>query len=265
MLRSRMSRRLALVSVLAATAVGQAAAVVPPRRAMDFPGGPYFVVVCGFSHRSNDDPIVYPGQPGRSHNHTFIGNRTTDAASTPASLRGAATTCGIRADNSAYWVPTLYEQGRPVRPLAAIVYYVKLTAGPVQTLPAGLKMIAGDAMARRAQNLRVTSWSCGLDGARRSSTIPNCGEEALLHLFVKFPDCWDGTRLDSVDHKRHMAYSTAGRCPSSHPVAVPAISLVVLYPVDARAELSSGRFSGHADFVNAWDQDVLARLVERLN
>ena len=31
-----------------------------------------FVSVCRFSHRAPDDPIVYPGQPGLSHDHSFV-------------------------------------------------------------------------------------------------------------------------------------------------------------------------------------------------
>src|SRR5688572_33250399 len=31
-----------------------------------------FVVVCKFSHRAPDDPIVHPGAPGMSHDHTFF-------------------------------------------------------------------------------------------------------------------------------------------------------------------------------------------------
>jgi hypothetical protein len=49
-------------------------------------------------------------------------------------------------------------------------------------------------------------------------------------------------------------------------VEVPALSLVVYYGVagGAGAELSSGgQFSAHADFVNSWDQETLARLVDR--
>ena len=41
-----------------------------------------FVVECGYSHSAPDDPIVYPGQPGMSHEHDFFGNVTTDADST---------------------------------------------------------------------------------------------------------------------------------------------------------------------------------------
>ena len=48
--------------------------------------------VCTFSHRNQDDPILYPRQPGRSHDHTYFGNRSTNAMSTPASLRRAPRT-----------------------------------------------------------------------------------------------------------------------------------------------------------------------------
>jgi hypothetical protein len=226
-------------------------------------------VRCRFSHRNQDDPIVSPGQPGSSHDHTFFGNRSTDAFSTLASLRaGGRTTCSDRADRSAYWAPTLYVAGRAVEPLALIATHTRRTVRPVDPFPAGLKVIAGDANARTAQSRRVTSWSCAVQRAERSSTIPRCPvtRHGGLRLQVSFPDCWDGTRLDSADHKSHMAYSSRGACPRSHPVAVPALSLVVHYPVSGRrdAELASGgQFSGHADFVNAWHRAALASWVRR--
>src|SRR5919205_3463935 len=86
--------------------------------------GNNFFSNCRLSHISNDDPIVYPGQPGRSHSHTFFGNRSTSAASTLHSLRAAATTCKPRSDTAAYWVPTLYDHGRVVRPSKAALYYI---------------------------------------------------------------------------------------------------------------------------------------------
>jgi Tol biopolymer transport system component len=226
-------------------------------------------VRCGFSHRNQDDPIVSPGRPGRSHDHTFFGNRSTDAFATPTALRkNRRTTCSDPADTSAYWAPTLYVAGRPVEPLALIATYSRRTSRPLEPFPAGLKMIAGDAYARRAQSSRVTSWSCAVPRAERSSTVPRCPgtRRGGLRLHVSFPDCWDGTRLDSADHKSHMAYSSDAGCPDSHPVAVPALSLAVHYPVSGRRapELASGgQFSGHADFLNAWNQAELASRVRR--
>ena len=81
---------------------------------------------------------------------------------------------------------------------------------------------------------------------------------------MSFPDCWNGKTLAGADHRSHMAYSSRGRCPSTHPVAVPAISLIYTYPpgLSGDAFLSSGgQYSGHADFINAWNQSTLASLV----
>ena len=65
-------------AALPALAIRAAADPDPTR----FPGGPYFVIGCGVSHR-NDDPIALAGKPGASHHHTFIGNRTVDASPPP--------------------------------------------------------------------------------------------------------------------------------------------------------------------------------------
>ena len=86
-----------------------------------------------------------------------------------------------------------------------------------------------------------------------------------LELHVDFPDCWDGKRLDSRDHKSHMAYSRDYVCPRSHPVKVPLIRLMIRYPIVSGKGVtlaSGGRFSAHADFFNAWDERALVRLVD---
>lgn len=231
-----------------------------------FPGGRYFNVACGFSHRNNDDPIVFPDAPGRSHNHTFIGNRSVDASTTPASLRGGGTTCDVEADSSTYWVPTLVEALDPIPPLAGLLYYTRHTSGPVVSIPEGLKMIAGDANARRPQQKGIVSWSCGGGGAKRFVNVPSCSEESALIFNVRFPNCWNGKSTDSPDHKRHMTYSAAGTCPASHPVRLPTISIVLIYPSTSQhARLASGKLGAHADFMNGWDQQVLSRLVTSLN
>jgi hypothetical protein len=194
-------------------------------------GRGYFAVVCGFSHRNQDDPIVFFNEPGRSHDHTYFGNTSTKAGSTPASLRAAGgTTCRLRADTAAYWAPTLYVAGNAIRPRGAIVYYVRRTAEPVQAFPANLEVIAGTATARAAQGSRITYWSCGgrRGGRVVSAEIPSCSSPTL-QLVVNFPNCWDGSRLDSADHKSHLAYSTNGVCPSTHAVEVPGITVQIHY------------------------------------
>ena len=262
---------LGMVVLATAGGAGAAARITPtaadhggPRHGGGYRG--YFAIGCGFSHRNNDDPIVYPGRPGLSHNHTFFGNTATNAASTPTSLRGGTTTCRLNADTAAYWVPTLFVNGRPVAPRGAIVYYIRRTRGVVQAFPAGLKVIAGDASATRAQGARVTYWVCGRLAATTLASCPNGFRSEGVSLVVKFPNCWNGTSLDSANHKSHLAYSTGGACPASHPVAVPALAIVVRYPALGAGPIalsSGGQLSGHADFINAWNQDVLQRLVDR--
>ncbi len=264
---------LLLVSVLAAVpaAAALAAAAAPQHGGGGGGGGfrGYFAIACGFSHRNQDDPIVFFNQPGKSHDHTYFGNTATNAASTPQSLRASGrTTCRFRADTAAYWAPTLFVNGRAVEPTYAVVYYVRRTASTVRPFPANLKMIAGTATARAAQGVAITSWSCTRTRGV-STTIPTCSTgsafRSTLRLQVNFPNCWDGSRLDSADHKSHMAYSSDRACPASHPVAVPALTILIRYPVSGTgAELSSGgQFSGHADFVNSWNQETLAALIDR--
>jgi hypothetical protein len=227
-----------------------------------------FVSACGFSHRAPDDPIVFPGQPGLSHDHSFVGNVSTNAYSTPASLLASSTTCRRRADTAAYWMPTLVDNGSPVAPRGALVYYRRLTVAQVQPFPPGLEMIAGDSHAVSPQPLSVTYWNCGAAaGVRPQSTVPTCPNVlgSSLRLHVRFPNCWDGRDLDTPDHKSHMAYSVAGVCPADHPVAVPALEVIFRYPVagDASVYLSSGgQYSAHADFVNSWRQERLTQLVD---
>jgi hypothetical protein len=227
-----------------------------------------FISVCPFSHRSNDDPIVHPGQPDRSHNHTFLGNVATDAFSTAASLRPEATTCQRAEDTAAYWAPTLVVDGKPVDPSEAVTYYRRTTLARVRPFPPGLMVVAGNSGATSPQSLRTTFWDCGEHGGvPPSSTVPTCADarSRSLRLNVRFPDCWDGVRLDSADHKQHMAYSVRGVCPASHKVAVPTLTIVLQYPVAGSAGVtlsSGGQLSGHADFVNAWDQNALRRLVD---
>ena len=274
----------AIVALATAAEIGVAgvAGGATPRAPL---GAPAFISSCGFSHRSGDDPIVYPGRPGVSHDHTFVGNVSTKASSTLSSLHQAATTCARAADTAAYWAPTLFVDGRPVQPVGATIYYRRLTTSPVRPFPPGLRMIAGDSHAWKPQPLRVTFWDCQLIKTRfygpaarepdlrpapgpvsstASSTVPRCAANTFLQLHVNFPDCWNGRSLDSSNHRSQMAYSVRGACGRRHPVAVPAVSLVMRYaPVtdDLVALASGGQYSGHADFINSWQQGALSSLV----
>jgi len=73
-----------------------------------------FRFTCLAGQLSKDDPIVYPGQPGKSHLHQFFGNTGTNASSNYQSLRttGGSTctrTTDVSAQRSAYWMPAMLD------------------------------------------------------------------------------------------------------------------------------------------------------------
>ena len=100
--------------------------------------GVNFVSRCTFSHRAPDDPIVFPGKPGMSHDHSFVGNTTTNASSTLSSLLAGGTTCERPGDTAAYWMPTLSVDGQEVTPTFAQIYYRRRTIRHVEAFPRGL-------------------------------------------------------------------------------------------------------------------------------
>lgn len=231
-------------------------------------------VVCRSSHTNSDDPIVFPGERGAAHQHDFFGNRSTNAFSTRAKLKGKPTTCSRRGDTAAYWTPTVRNRGRRVAPDRVIAYYRTTRIRDIKSIrpfPRGLKMIAGSHLATKAdkQPTKYVNWNCG-DGVEGTAKPPKTCANKPLRLRIEFPNCWNGRTLDSANHKSHMAY--AGRrgvrgCPRSHPVAVPALSLNFRYKIDGplgKVRLSSGGvYSGHADFWNTWKQRALKRLVRK--
>jgi len=227
-----------------------------------------FIEVCRFSHTAPDDPIVFPGKSGASHDHSFVGSRGTNAFSIFPTLRAAGTTCERASDTAAYWVPTLLRGTAPIVPTAATIYYRRSTLAQVQPFPANLRMIAGSATAAAPQGMRITWWSCGAaSGVKPSSAIPTCPEirGSSLRLHVRFPSCWNGRQLDSADHKSHLAYPVRAACPSTHPFPVPEVTQIYRYAFrGAGADLylaSGGQFGAHADFVNSSRQPVLRSLV----
>ena len=120
----------------------------------------------------------------------------------------------------------------------------------------------------------ISSWMCSNGPVIAFTTgYPFCDEGMYLVLGINFPECWNGTTLDSPDHMSHLAYAsvpsllrTYRTCPATHPVPIPALHMRVIYLTrgdPANVELSSGGvYSGHADFMNGWPAQKLQDLIE---
>jgi hypothetical protein len=229
-----------------------------------------WIVACGFSHRSTNDPIVMPGMTGMSHSHDFFGNTTTDAKSTLSSLRGKPTTCSLKADASAYWAPTLYKNGKKVRPTKVAAYYrTQVDGGTVKPFPPGLKLIAGNSHAKHPQSLKIVYYNCNEGKDQHEASRPyDCGTNTI-DAHIRFPQCWDGVHLDSRDHHSHVVYPVYSHgtrsCPASHPVIVPRLIIRISWPIrnGQHVRLASGpSYTLHADFFNAWDASTQKNLVD---
>jgi uncharacterized protein DUF1996 len=202
---------------------------------------------------------------GTSHSHDFFGNSSTNANSTLKSLLAAGTSCSNRADTAADWVPTLAVNGKAVTPKLGPGLRPGRGPGTAAAAVSGRPANAGRHGQRHhtPAQLDCDLESCPGPGQRVLQRVPSCGG-AHLKLAITFPDCWNGTTLDSADHADHMASSVHGACPASHPVALPRLEVSVKSPVASGqgVMLAGGApLSAHGDFFNAWDQATLTSLV----
>jgi hypothetical protein len=235
------------------------AAAVPPSAAPDVVGA--FRFLCSAGQVSYDDPIVYPGQPGKAHLHQFFGNLEANASSTYDSLRKSGeSTCQNELNRSAYWMPAMLDgKGNVVRPDYVSVYYKRRPAsdpfcttaakGCVQ-LPRGLRYVFGWDQSRpseaQPENQELISFKCIQDWTPTTASYPDmvevmkaCKPGQQLMAQIHSPDCWDGVHLDSPDHRSHVAQmvrdANTGQlsCPATHPYNIAQFTLGVVYSIEA--------------------------------
>ncbi|GAA0425118.1 hypothetical protein Acor_82940 [Acrocarpospora corrugata] len=221
---------------------------------------------CKVTHHLSDDPIVYPGLPGAAHNHTFAGSPTTNAKSTRSSLLAGGSSCQDTKDKSAYWIPTLFQNGKVVDPTIVTTYYKSGVKDyrTVLPFPAGFRLIVGDMRTASAADFKG-NWTCG---GNTYNTFPkSCPSGSSLIVRLKAPSCWNGRDLDTADHKSHMAYPVSGVCPASFPIPLPMLEIKVPYKLpggktDGLAYSSGASYSFHYDFMEAWAGNRQAELVK---
>ncbi|KAK4225662.1 hypothetical protein QBC38DRAFT_482434 [Podospora fimiseda] len=274
------------------------------------------------------DPLVNPGAIPSPHQHQIVGGDAFNASMPLEDIAALSTCtgCSYSEDFSNYWTSNLYFRARngtykrvpqmpnrlffedyftPQTNGGLTAYYVSPGQNMVQAFTPGFRMFFGDATLRSqpAQNLSTqTCFRCFNAPDFGGDEFAPCQDPRVdtwhlpqipcpggIRSNIVFPTCWDGKRLDSPDHKAHVAYpiegphlfdanGTAEKCPCSHPVKIPQVMLEIiwdtrefndpeLWPEDGSQPfvLSTGDTTGysqHADYVFGWRGDELQKGME---
>jgi lysophospholipase L1-like esterase len=253
---------------------------IPGSGAPDVVGA--FRFICQAGQISNDDPILYPGQVGRSHLHQYYGNTGANANSTYESLRTTGgSSCNqvgdfwsptaVAGNRSAYWMPAMMEGTTVVKPDYVSIYYKRRPAtdpivsdptnpkyaGKAVELPNGLRFIFGfDPTGINSIRTGGMWFNCVGPTAKSghylslSTALANCpaGQGNQVGAVIGAPDCWNGKDLDSADHRSHVAFSSYGswgyaKCPTTHPYVIPTFTLGAWYSVKAGDSTGIWEFS----------------------
>lgn len=270
--------------------LGMQSAPIPVGNGIDPVGA--FRFICGSGGVNYDDPIVFPGKPGRSHLHQYYGV-TANAYTTYQSLRTAPdgtlpSTCsgdpkvgGSHVLNrSAYWMPAILVGNRWVlQPNAVSIYYKRLPLsnrgcqplsvaggkGRCVPIPNGLKMIAGYDMVTNTLPTGSSYIGCitpaghgvGIAG-HNFVAVATCPVGDDIDVRLSMPDCWNG-QLDSPNHRSHVAYMTADRytafahCPLDHPYQMPTFTIAVIYSVTPQVHAALAELANEAKAGTPWD------------
>ncbi len=226
---------------------------------------------CVPSHFNYDDPVVYPGQSGRAHLHMFFGNTGVNARSTSETINttGNSTCDGGVTNRSAYWVPALYNAaGEVVLPKSISLYYKSWISdrSQIRPIPAGLQILANASV--------LNSTGVGISGIHTQEQIwqrpIRVTDHDGLAIEINFPDCLainasGAPILTSAGGTTHVAYSSGGRCPASHPYVIPQLTQIINYdnvPFNSNWQLASDPSpvakgtTAHADYMAAWTPEA---------
>ncbi len=254
-----------------------------------------FVSQCGKNDNGHHNPanyIVAPGVlDGAQHTHDYVGNLSTDQNSTDASLAAAGTTCRFN-DQSPYVWPVLRRLGKVapdanqpgggldgnvgtiIEPSSVTLQFRGNAQAKVTAMPRFLRIITGDAKAvtNGPANAKA-AWTCTGFENRTTTKYPLCPSGSLVERVLDLPSCWDGTNLDSTNHRSHIVFPlSSGRCPKATK-AVPQLRITLAYNVPPGRSFAVDTFpnqfhnplTDHADFENVMPVNLMAFATQCIN
>lgn len=220
--------------------------------------GAFRFICAGNGKLASVDPIVFPGETGKSHLHQSWGSADFSKDTTIDSIRqNAVTDCNdtpYSLNRSLYWMPALInDQGEAIQPDLIAIYYKQWSSdsgpctpgasdfvGKCINLPNKIRFVFGWDMMNPTAKVVGARWICGGHSASNLDDLfaKGCKVGDTLEANTMGPNCWDGKYLDTPDHRRHTTHATydnKGRyhCPSSHPYTIPQEENKALWKVTA--------------------------------
>jgi hypothetical protein len=191
------------------------------------------------------------------HVHEYVGNLATDAFATEESLLAGGSTCAS-GDLSTYYWPVLRISHRIIEPAQVRIAFHGNELTDVVAMPRFLRISTGDARAMTSGGRHARArWSCSGAPERVTTRYPLCPEGQLVMRKFTFPNCWDGLRTDSPNHRDHVVFPAAsGACPPKT-FPIPRLEITVSYRlphgaryrIDGFPEQRGSPATDHSDFI----------------
>ncbi|KAM9874674.1 hypothetical protein VDGL01_11231 [Verticillium dahliae] len=242
--------------------------------------------------RGRIDPIVFPGCVSE-HVHGVMGGSAFAADATGESMtRSTCTNAKAADDKSAYWFPWLYFHDpitRSFEPVdigyVNVYYFFEPTDDNITAFPRGLQINLFEPPSWPPESDGSTAGEMDPDNPEAGTGFPHVdcdGFASPLRADIHMPYCYDPSkRLD--EYQTNMAFPTIQgtkyNCPQGW-VHVPHMQVEVYWNTPAFKGrwhqgqggqpfvLSNGDVSGyssHADFLAAWDENVLQNVINTCN
>jgi hypothetical protein len=252
---------------------------------------------CGQSdHQNSDNSIAAPGVTnGAHHLHDYVGNKSSNGASTNDSLAASGTTCRSGNKSTFFWtvVRDLTKGKNPQKRVAGeldadLNVGKALLARPtiqfqgnpnskVTAMPDFLRILAGDAKSpvNGGANQHAQFTCQGFTNRISTTQYTLCPGGRGFTRIHEFPSCWDGQNTDSANHRTHIVYPNPQTqvCPASNPVVVPKLVTTLVYNVPAGPNFAIDSFpeslhspiSDHDDFINLASKQEMTKIVNCIN
>ncbi|KAF5026727.1 hypothetical protein F66182_1145 [Fusarium sp. NRRL 66182] len=227
----------------------------------------------------NIDPIVFPGEHGKSHLHSFFGSdAVTVNTKTTAELQKGCTNAQNPNDLSIYWIPTpLYtadgQNYEPI-PVSRFSAYYNLGETPAEVpIPNDLQMVAGNANAQTPDEMVADAkaeWMCeSMSVPLDANGFPSSTCDTHLQQLIYFPQCVNEQTLETA--YKSSSYGTPNYCPEGSK-SMPQLRFSIRYDLrkvlpdgwsgEAPVKLACGNaHCSHADFINGWTEESALNMI----